>query len=71
VLTPREVEVAAHAARGLTSCEIAAWLLIGARTVDTYLERIYTKLDLHSRAQLARWVAELQRLQTTATGAQE
>jgi len=66
VLTRREVEVASHAARGLTSREIAASLLIGQRTVDTYLERIYTKLDVHSRAQLAKWVAEQQRLQPSA-----
>lgn len=66
MLTRREVEVADYAARGLSSREIAASLVIGERTVETYLERIYSKLDVHSRAELATWVAEQQRLQPIA-----
>jgi DNA-binding CsgD family transcriptional regulator len=56
VLTQREHEVARLVARGLTSRQIAEHLVITTRTAETHVERIYTKLDLHSRAQLATWV---------------
>ena len=57
-LTAREQEVAALVAQGLTNRQIAEQLVITERTAETHLERIFTKLDLHSRAQLARWATE-------------
>lgn len=52
-LTDREREVARLAARGRTSPEIAADLYVSVRTVDTHLHRIYRKLMIEGRHQLA------------------
>ncbi|HEY7130817.1 MAG TPA: response regulator transcription factor [Candidatus Limnocylindrales bacterium] len=49
-LSPREVEVLAHLARGATNREIATALGISERTVDRHVSNIYTKLDVSSRA---------------------
>jgi DNA-binding CsgD family transcriptional regulator/tetratricopeptide (TPR) repeat protein len=55
-LTPREREVAALVARGLTNRQIAAALVISERTADVHVSNILNKLTLNSRAQLAAWV---------------
>jgi predicted ATPase/class 3 adenylate cyclase/DNA-binding CsgD family transcriptional regulator len=55
-LTPREWEVAALIARGLTNREIAARLVIAERTADTHVEHILTKLGLRARTQVAAWM---------------
>jgi DNA-binding CsgD family transcriptional regulator/tetratricopeptide (TPR) repeat protein len=52
-LTRREHEVAALAARGRTSPEIAATLHLSTRTVDTHLARVYRKLMVEGRHELA------------------
>ena len=57
-LTAREREVLQLAAEGTTNPEIAARLHISQRTVETHLGRIYAKLGLNTRAQLAAWVVE-------------
>ena len=57
-LTRREREVAALVARGLTDRQIAETLVIAEGTVGVHLTNIFTKLDLHARAQLAVWAAE-------------
>jgi DNA-binding CsgD family transcriptional regulator len=53
VLTPREREVALLAAAHTSSREIATRLHLSVRTVDNHLGRIYAKLGVSSRAQLA------------------
>jgi DNA-binding CsgD family transcriptional regulator len=53
VLTPREREVALLAAAHTSSREIAARLHLSVRTVDNHLGRVYAKLGISSRAQLA------------------
>jgi pSer/pThr/pTyr-binding forkhead associated (FHA) protein len=58
VLSAREWEVATHVARGSTNPDIAKALGITRRTVATHLERIYERLDIHSRAALANLVAQ-------------
>jgi non-specific serine/threonine protein kinase len=55
-LTPREREVAALVARGLTNRQIAGNLVISERTADVHVSNILNKLTLNSRAQLAAWV---------------
>lgn len=57
-LSEREVEVARLVAEGLTNQAIAARLGIRPRTVASHLEHVYTRLDIHSRAELARRMAE-------------
>ena len=52
-LTGREREVARLAAAGRTSPEIAETLFLSVRTVDTHLHRVYRKLQVEGRHQLA------------------
>jgi non-specific serine/threonine protein kinase len=57
-LTRREVDIASLVAKGLSNREIAARLFISPRTAETHVDRILTKLDFHSRAQIAVWAAQ-------------
>lgn len=52
-LTDRERQVALLAAGGRTSQEIADALFLSVRTVDTHLHRVYRKLVIEGRHQLA------------------
>lgn len=58
-LTNREMEVAELVAQGLTNRQIAEKFVLSRRTVDGHVERIFTKLDFTSRAQLGAWVEGL------------
>lgn len=57
-LTPREREVALLLARGHSSREIAAELVVAEKTVATHVDRILGKLGVQRRGQVAAWVAE-------------
>jgi DNA-binding NarL/FixJ family response regulator len=50
-LTPRELEVLRLLGRGLSNADIARELVVGDATVKTHVARIFSKLDLHDRAQ--------------------
>jgi DNA-binding CsgD family transcriptional regulator/tetratricopeptide (TPR) repeat protein len=52
-LTPQELQIAQMAANGLTNREIGQKLYLSHRTVGSHLYRIFPKLDITSRAQLA------------------
>jgi DNA-binding CsgD family transcriptional regulator len=53
-LTPTEERVAALAAAGRTNREIASELFMSPKTVDSNLGRIYRKVGVRSRTELAR-----------------
>ena len=61
-LTPRECEVALLLAQGRTNRQIAHSLVISERTAAVHVEHILSKLDLHSRWQVAESVAALGQL---------
>jgi pimeloyl-ACP methyl ester carboxylesterase/DNA-binding CsgD family transcriptional regulator len=54
-LTPRQTEVAALVADGLSNRELAARLGITERSAESHLERIRLRLGFRSRAQVAAW----------------
>ncbi|MEV0791858.1 response regulator transcription factor [Kribbella sp. NPDC050459] len=47
--SPRELEVLAAVARGLSNAEIGRELFIGEATVKTHLQRLFAKLDVDDR----------------------
>jgi DNA-binding CsgD family transcriptional regulator len=55
-MTPAESQIAALVAEGMTNKDIAASLFLSPKTIEFHLGRIYRKLDIHSRTQLARAV---------------
>ncbi len=63
-LTRRECDIADLLVDGMTNRQIAHRLKVSERTVDTHLEHIKTKLDVHSRTQIAAWAATHQRAVT-------
>jgi len=59
-LTPAEERVAAHVAEGKTNREVAAALFLSERTVEGHLSRIFGKLGIRQRGELARTLATRQ-----------
>ena len=58
LLTPREREVAALVARGLTDGQLAEVLVISRRTAEKHVANCLGKLGLATRAGLAAWAVE-------------
>jgi DNA-binding NarL/FixJ family response regulator len=56
-LTATETRVAELVARGLTNKAVAAELFVSDRTIEGHLSRIYAKLGIRSRTELARHFA--------------
>ena len=57
-LTAAERRIAALVAEGKRNREIAQALFMSGATVEAHLTRIYRKLDIRSRSELSRLVAE-------------
>jgi DNA-binding CsgD family transcriptional regulator len=57
-LTPREREIAAHIAQGMSNRAIAEALVLSERTVESHVTNILGKLGFATRAQIAVWVVE-------------
>jgi DNA-binding CsgD family transcriptional regulator len=57
-LTDTERRVAALVAEGITNREVAEYMFLSRHTVDFHLRRVYLKLHINSRVQLARLVVE-------------
>lgn len=57
-LTVRELQIARLAANGLTSREIGSQLLISPNTAAYHLKKVFQKLGVSSRIQLAKTIPE-------------
>jgi NarL family two-component system response regulator LiaR len=57
-LSPREAEVLALIAEGLTNGEIAASIYLSINSVKTYIRTAYRKIDVHRRSQAVSWALE-------------
>ncbi len=64
-LSRREREVAELVAGGRTNREIASMLFISERTVEGHVQQIDNKLGFTARTQIAAWVVEQRRAETT------
>jgi len=58
-LTPQELQIALHVARGATNREVAGALFLSVKTIEAHLHAIYSKLGLRRRAELAALVASV------------
>jgi DNA-binding CsgD family transcriptional regulator/tetratricopeptide (TPR) repeat protein len=56
-LTPQELQIARLVAEGKTNRDVAATLFITPKTVEFHLTRVYRKLEIHSRSELVRQMA--------------
>jgi DNA-binding NarL/FixJ family response regulator len=65
-LTPKELEVAALVAEHLTNKQIASRLFVEEKTVETHMEHIFNKLDVHRRSEVAEWWRKRQARVSTA-----
>ena len=60
-LTAGELRVARLVARGASNREVGDWLSLSTKTVESHLSRIYRKLGVRSRADVAYLVGQAER----------
>jgi DNA-binding CsgD family transcriptional regulator len=58
-LTPQELQVSLLLGEGRTTREVAAALFLSPKTVEYHLRKVYTKLGIRSRVELAEQLAVL------------
>jgi ATP/maltotriose-dependent transcriptional regulator MalT len=56
-LTPQELQIARYVIEGASNREVASQLFVSRRTVEHHLSKIFAKLDISSRVELARALA--------------
>ena len=56
-LSAQELHIARCVAEGRNNAEVAAALFVSRKTVEAHLTRVYRKLGLRSRTELARMLA--------------
>jgi DNA-binding CsgD family transcriptional regulator len=67
-LTPQELQVALQVAEGKANRDAAAALFLSPKTVEFHLTRVYRKLNVRSRAELARLLASEERRERVIAG---
>ena len=55
-LSRRELDIAQQAASGLSNADIATRCVLSVRTVESHLYRVFAKLGISSRSELARFL---------------
>jgi DNA-binding CsgD family transcriptional regulator len=68
-LTPQELQIALLLAGGRTTREAAAALFLSPKTIEYHLRHVYQKLDIHSREELRRELAQAPATPGPAAGA--
>jgi DNA-binding CsgD family transcriptional regulator len=58
-LTPREIEVLQHVARGLSYAEVGDALGVSLNTVTSHIKNVYRKLEVHTAAAAVMRAVEL------------
>ncbi|MFI1018380.1 response regulator transcription factor [Streptomyces sp. NPDC020965] len=58
-LSPRQAQILSLIAEGCCDKEIARRLGVSARTVDSHLQRLYSRYQVHTRASMvAKWLLD-------------
>jgi two-component system, NarL family, response regulator LiaR len=57
-LSPREAEVLALVAKGLSNKEVAQTVFLSVNSIKTYIRTAYAKIGVHSRSQAVVWAHE-------------
>jgi HD-GYP domain-containing protein (c-di-GMP phosphodiesterase class II) len=70
-LSPREIEVLSLLVRGLSNKQIAAQLVVSARTVGSHIEHIYTKIGVSARGPAAMYAMRHGLVDASTAGAPE
>ena len=66
-LTPQELKISTLVAEGKTNREIAEQMFLSPKTIEFHLTQVYRKLDIRSRAELARLLGGQQPAQELVT----
>lgn len=71
ILSSRELQVLTMLAYGYTNQQIATKLSLSRKSVDTYRQRMLTKLNLHSRADIVRYAISMGLMQVVSSSVED